>query len=147
GGAACIRGAVPRAVVWAGGVGGGGEAGRVRQQRLTELCRGSSLKLCGPNCIGIVNTAIGLTASFSSLMTELDRLTPGRVSMISQSGGIAVNAHARAQRLGLGFRLTISSGNEAALGIPDFIRALLDDDGTPVVAGYAPALSAPPRLV
>jgi len=143
----CIEAAVPSAVVWAGGFAEGDEAGRVRQERLTELCRGSSVKLCGPNCIGIVNTAIGLTASFSSLMTELDRLTPGRVSMISQSGGIAVNAHARAQRLGLGFRLTISSGNEAALGIPDFMRALLDDDGTRVIAVYAEAMSDPQGLV
>src|SRR5262245_58132027 len=65
----CMRAAVPSAVVWAGGFAEGDESGRLRQRQLTELCRSSSLKLCGPNCIGIINTAIGLTASFSSLMT------------------------------------------------------------------------------
>ena len=45
--------------------------------------------------------SIGLTASFSSLMTEVDRLNPGAVSIVSQSGGTAVTAHARAQELGL----------------------------------------------
>jgi len=44
----CIEAAVPSAVVWAGGFAEGDEAGRVRQERLTELCRGSSVKLCGP---------------------------------------------------------------------------------------------------
>src|SRR5262249_31660644 len=115
--------------------------------QLTEMCRSSSLKLCGPNCIGIINTAIGLTASFSSLMTEIDRFTPGQVSMVSQSGGIAVNAHARAQELGLGFRVTISCGNEAALGIPDFMRALLEDVGTRVIAVYSEATSDPRGFV
>jgi len=143
----CIAAGVPSAVVWAGGFAEGGEAGRIRQQQLETLCRGSSLKLCGPNCIGIINTAIGLTASFSSLMTEIDHFTAGTVSMVSQSGGIAVNAHARAQDLGLGFRVTISCGNEAALGIPDFMRALLDDDGTRVIAVYTEGISDPQGFV
>src|SRR5262249_33432487 len=115
--------------------------------QLTEMCRSSSLKLCGPNCIGIINTAIGLTASFSSLMTEIDRFTPGQVSMVSQSGGIAVNAHARAQALGLGFRVTVSCGNEAALGIPDFMRALIEDEGTRVIAVYTEGISNPQGFV
>jgi acyl-CoA synthetase (NDP forming) len=143
----CIAAGVPSAVVWAGGFAEGDAAGLQRQRELEELCRGSSLRLCGPNCIGIINTSIGLTASFSSLMTEIDRFTPGSVSMISQSGGIAVNAHARAQALGLGFRVTISCGNEAALGIPDFMRALLADDGTRVIAVYTEGISDPAGFV
>ena len=143
----CIAANVPSAVVWAGGFAEGDAAGRARQHELEQLCRRSSLKLCGPNCIGIVNTSIGLTASFSSLMTEIDRFTPGSVSIVSQSGGIAVNAHARAQDLGLGFRLTISCGNEAALGIPDFMRALIEDDGTRVIMLYAEAIGDPDGFV
>jgi acetyltransferase len=143
----CIGAGVPSAVVWAGGFAEGNDEGRARQRQLTELCRASSLKLCGPNCIGIINTSIGLTASFSSLMTEIDRFTPGSVSIISQSGGIAVNAHARAQDLGLGFRITISCGNEAALGISDFMRALIEDDGTRVIALYAEAIGDPDGFV
>lgn len=143
----CIAGGVPSAVVWAGGFAEGDAAGRARQQHLSELCRKSTLKLCGPNCIGIINTSIGLTASFSSLMTEIDRFTAGSVSIVSQSGGIAVNAHARAQELGLGIRLTISCGNEAALGIPDFMQALVEDEGTRVIAVYAEAITDPAGFV
>ena len=80
-------------------------------------------------------------------MTEHDRLTPGVVSMVSQSGGIGVMAHSRAQEFGLGFRVTISCGNEAALGIPDFIRALALDDGTRVIAVYTEGLSNPAAFV
>jgi acetyltransferase len=143
----CIAAGVPAAVVWAGGFAETGAEGRARQRALEDACRGTGLKLCGPNCIGIINTAIGLTASFSSLMTDVDRFTPGAVSIVSQSGGIAVTAHARAQELGLGFRVTISCGNEAVLGIPDFVRALVQDDATRVIAVYTEGLSDPAGFV
>ena len=112
---ACVAAGVPAAVAWAGGFAEAGEEGRARQRELEAVCRSSGILLCGPNCIGVINTSIGLTASFSSMLTEHDRLTPGVVSMVSQSGGIGVMAHSRAQEFGLGFRVTISCGNEAAL--------------------------------
>src|SRR5450631_223774 len=143
----CIAAGVPAAIVWAGGFADVGEDGRARQRQLEDICRSSGIKLCGPNCIGIINTAIGLTASFSSMMAEHDCLTPGSVSMVSQSGGIGVMAHSRAQELGLGFRVTISCGNEAVLGVPDFINALAQDEGTRVIAVYTEGLSNPPTFV
>ena len=143
----CIAIGSPGAIVWAGGFAEVDDKGRARQQQLEDLCRGTSLKLCGPNCIGVINTSIGLTASFSSLMTEFDRLTPGTVSIVSQSGGTAVTAHGRAQELGLGFRVTISCGNEATLSVGDFIFALAQDDGTRVIAAYVEGLSDPTRFV
>ena len=139
----CIAHGVKAAVVWAGGFAEGDEQGRARQRELEDAVRGSGMLLCGPNCIGVINTSIGLTASFSSLMSELDAFNPGTVSIVSQSGGIAVTSHARAQELGLGFRLTISCGNEATLGLPQFIDALVDDDGTRVVCVYTEGLSDP----
>ncbi len=143
----CIAVDAPAAIVWAGGFAEVGEDGRARQKQLEDACRGTNLRLCGPNCIGVINTSIGLTASFSSLMTEFDHLTPGTVSIVSQSGGTAVTAHARAQQLGLGFRVTISCGNEATLSIGDFIQALAQDDGTRVIATYVEGLSDPARFV
>ena len=143
----CIAAHVPAAIVWAGGFAEVGGEGREKQRALEEVVRGSTLKLCGPNCIGVINTSIGMTASFSSLMTELDSFTPGSVSMVSQSGGTGVTAHGRAQELGLGFRVGISCGNEATLGIPDFIRALAHDDGTRVIAVYTEGLSDPPGFL
>ena len=131
----CIAAGVPAAIVWAGGFAEGDDAGRASRE-LEAVSRAGAIKLCGPNCIGVINTAIGLTASFSSLMTEIDALTPGAISMVSQSGGTAVTAHGRAQQLGHGFRVTISCGNEATLSIGDFIHALAQDDGTRVIAAY-----------
>ncbi len=143
----CVAAGVPSAVAWAGGFAEVGKPGRALQAELAAFCRASGIKFCGPNCIGIINNAIGMTASFSSLLHDLPRLTPGAVSMVSQSGGISVMAHSRAQQLGLGFRITVSVGNEVALGIADFIRALAQDDGTKVIAVYTEGLSDPPAFV
>ena len=143
----CVAAGVPAAIAWAGGFAETGAAGRERQREIEAICRDSGLKLCGPNCIGVINTSIGLTASFSTMLNEHARLTAGGVSMVSQSGGISVMAHSRAQQLGLGFRVTISCGNEAALGIPDFVHALAQDEGTKVIAVYTEGLSNPAGFV
>ena len=143
----CIATGVPSAIVWSGGFAETGEEGRERQRALEDLCRGTGLKLCGPNCIGVINSANGLTASFSSLLADIDHLNPGKIAMISQSGGISVTAMGRAQELGLGFRIAISCGNEAVLGIHDFIDALAEDADTRVIAIYTEGLSDPDRFV
>lgn len=143
----CVDAGVPAAVAWAGGFAETGAQGNARQREIEAVCRASGIKLCGPNCIGIINTAIALTASFSTMMYDHERLAPGAISMVSQSGGIAVMAHSRAQLAGMGFRVTISCGNEAALGIADFIRALCHDEGTRVIAVYTEGLSNPAGFV
>ncbi|GAB2900779.1 acetate--CoA ligase family protein [Paraburkholderia jirisanensis] len=143
----CADAGIAAAVVWAGGFAEQGDEGKARQRELETLCAQRGIKLCGPNCIGIINTSIGMTASFSSMLLEHDALTPGCVSMVSQSGGIAVNTHSRAQQLGLGFRVTISCGNEAALGVADFMRVLAQDDGTRVIAVYTEGLSDPDAFI
>ena len=86
----CANASVPAAVAWAGGFAEVGAEGRAKQRRIEAICRDSGIKLCGPNCIGIINTSIGLTASFSTMMLTHHHLTPGSVSIVSQSGGIAV---------------------------------------------------------
>jgi acetyltransferase len=143
----CAGHGIPAAVTWAGGFAEGGPEGRVRQRELESICRETGIKLCGPNCIGIINTSIGLTASFSSLMTELDYFRPGHVSIVSHSGGVGVTSHARAHSLGLGFRVTISCGNEAALGVPDFMQALVEDEGTRVIAVYTEGIGQPDKFL
>ena len=95
----------------------------------------------------VINTGLGMTASFSTMLVENRTLVPGALSMVSQSGGLAVMAHARAQSFGLGFRVTASVGNEAVLGIADFVHALVDDDGTRVIAVYAEGLADPDAFV
>jgi acetate---CoA ligase (ADP-forming) len=132
----CVSAGIRAGIVWAGGFQEGGAAGTALQDELAAVCRQTRFALLGPNCIGIIDTHTPMTASFASMMLAIDRLLPGNISMVSQSGGLATMAQAIAQQQGYGFRYMISTGNEAAIGVADFIYALASDPYTKVVATY-----------
>jgi len=132
----CAATGIKSGVAWAGGFVEGGEPGRLLQNALVEACRETGFTLLGPNCIGIIDTHTPMIASFASMMAGIDRLLPGNISIISQSGGMATVGQALAQQSGYGFRYMISVGNEAVVTVADFIRALIDDPLTKIIAVY-----------
>ncbi len=143
----CAEAGIVHGIAWAGGFAEVGGDGIARQRALVDACRATGFKLCGPNCIGIVNTRLPMTASFASSLLEIDRLLPGNISMISQSGGMATVAQALAQQAGFGFRYVISAGNEAVLTTADFIHALVQDPDTRVIAAYLEGVADGPKLL
>ena len=144
---ACAAAGIGHGIVWAGGFAEIGGEGRARQDALVELCRRPALRLCGPNCIGIINVHLPMVASFASALLATDRLLPGNISMVSQSGGMATVAQALAQEAGFGFRHVISSGNEAVLTTADFVHALVRDAETKVIAAYVEGVRDPEKLL
>jgi acyl-CoA synthetase (NDP forming) len=88
-----------------------------------------------------------MVASFASVLLATDRLLPGNISMVSQSGGMATVAQALAQEAGFGFRHVVSSGNEAVLTTADFIHALVQDSNTKVIAAYLEGVRDPEKLL
>ncbi len=132
----CAEAGIHHGIVWAGGFAEVGGRGRTLQHELVEACRDTGFALAGPNCIGIIDSWMPVTASFASFLTEIDVLVRGDISMISQSGGTATMAQAFAQQAGFGFRYMISSGNEAVLTASDYLHALVADPHTKVIAAY-----------
>jgi acyl-CoA synthetase (NDP forming) len=143
----CAATGITSGIVWAGGFAETGEEGARRQRALVEVCRETGFQLCGPNCIGIIDTRLPMTASFASSLLENDRMLPGGISMISQSGGMATVTQALAQRAGFGFRYVVSTGNEAVLTTADFVHALAQDPETRVIATYLEGVADGPRFV
>lgn len=132
----CAEAGIRCGIAWAGGFAETGERGQTLQRELRRVCEEKGFALAGPNCIGIINTWMPVTASFASFLTETDELIRGDISMVSQSGGTATMAQAFAQQAGFGFRYMISSGNEAVLTAADYIHALVEDPHTKVIAAY-----------
>ena len=132
----CIEAGIRHGVLWAGGFAETGAAGGARQARLAGLCREAGFQLCGPNTLGIINTHLPMAATFATPLLKVGRLIPGNISMVSQSGGTAIGAHAQIQAAGFGFRYMISSGNEAVLTFPDYLRMMAEDPHTRLVAAY-----------
>jgi acyl-CoA synthetase (NDP forming) len=146
-----VREAVSRGtrngIAFAGGMGEGGGDGIELQQRLVDLCRETGFNLCGPNCVGIINAATPVTATFATVLHEFTTLRAGPISMVTQSGGIGTAAFTLVQHAGFGFRHLISGGNEAVVTFADYLYALACDAGTEVIAAYLEGVSDGPKFI
>jgi acyl-CoA synthetase (NDP forming) len=91
------------------------------------------MRLVGPNCLGVLNTAaeVALNATFMPRAP-----TAGRVGFLSQSGGLGIAIVDAANRLGLGLSAFVSIGNKADLSGNDFIRYWEQDTNTDVILLY-----------
>jgi acyl-CoA synthetase (NDP forming) len=134
-------------IAFAGGMGEGGGEGLELQRRLVELCRETDFKLCGPNCVGIINAATPVTSTFATVLHEFTTLRSGNISMVTQSGGIGTTALSSVLKAGFGFRHLISGGNEAVITFADYLYALACDDGTRVIAAYLEGVVDGPKFV
>jgi acyl-CoA synthetase (NDP forming) len=144
---ACAARGTRAGVAYAGGFAEAGGEGVELQRRLVEACARHGFALCGPNCVGLMNTAVPVTSTFSTVLHELDSLQSGGISFLSQSGGLATTAMSLALRAGFGFRHLVSGGNEAVVTFSDYLHALACDDGTKVIAGYLEGVTDPERLL
>jgi acyl-CoA synthetase (NDP forming) len=131
------------AIVLAGGFAEIDATGAQRQTQLLEAADG--MRLLGPNTIGMVNVA-DHTALSASAALELDHLAPGRVAIVTQSGGMLGALLSRGASRGLGFSRLIATGNEADVDVCDAIDYLLDDDVTRVIGLYLESVRRPTRF-
>jgi acyl-CoA synthetase (NDP forming) len=128
------------AIVLAGGFAESGVEGQQRQQALKSAA--GSMRLLGPNTIGLVNATDGIVLSASAALGAGD-LVPGTVGLVSQSGGILGALLSRAQALGIGFSKLVATGNESDLEVSDLMNHLVDDPATKVIALYLEGLRKP----
>ena len=95
------------------------EAGNVEgERRLVGVAREAGVRLIGPNCAGIMNTANALSASIEP------RAYPGRVAFITQSGAVGGAVLGLAGTRGIGFSKFVSYGNRADLGEAELLEYL-----------------------
>jgi acyl-CoA synthetase (NDP forming) len=106
----------------------GPEGARVEAEALA-IARGAGAALVGPNCLGIVDTTTGLQLAHAVLPA-------GDVAVLSQSGNLVLDLAGLLADRGLGVSRFVSLGNQADLGVVDFMRACVDHDGTRAVAVY-----------
>jgi acetate---CoA ligase (ADP-forming) len=110
----------------------GGE-GTERERRLMEVVRRHGMRLVGPNCMGVLNTAAGVSmnATFAPNMPP-----PGPVSFMSQSGAMGVTILDYAVEYGIGVSQFVSVGNKPDVSGNDLIQYWADDERTGVILMY-----------
>lgn len=131
------------AIVLASGYTETGEEGARRQKQLVEAA--GSMRLLGPNTIGLVNLTDGIVLSATGAL-EMDRFPAGGIGVVSQSGGILGALLSRAAARGIGLSKLVATSNEVDLELSDFIDHLADDPATKVIALYVETVRHPARF-
>jgi acetate---CoA ligase (ADP-forming) len=131
------------AIVLASGFAETGVEGARRQQQLLEAA--GSMRILGPNTIGLVNLTNNIVLSASGAL-EMAHFPAGSIGVVSQSGGILGALLSRAAARGIGLSKLVSTSNEADLELADFIDALVDDEATKVIALYLETVRQPDKF-
>ena len=120
-----------------------GAAGEALEQELLSVCRASGMRLVGPNCMGLVNTA-----PEARLLGTFAHVDPpaGNVAMSSQSGALGIALMEQASRLGLGVSSFISIGNRADVSSNDLLLYWEFDEATDVILLYMESFGNPRRF-
>ncbi|MFI5003677.1 MAG: acetate--CoA ligase family protein, partial [Solirubrobacterales bacterium] len=120
-----------------------GEEGAERQRELLGICRETGMRMIGPNCLGVLNTApdVHLDATFAA-----GAPLPGRVGFLSQSGGLGIAIIEAASRLGLGLSSFVSVGNKADISGNDLLHYWEHDPRTDVLLLYLESFGNPRRF-
>lgn len=121
------------AVILAGGYREVGEEGARAQDTLAAAA--GSMRLLGPNTMGLVNLVDNVILSASGALASADARA-GNIAVISQSGGILGALYSRANARGIGLSHLVATGNEADLGLNEVVDWMLDDPSTDVLALY-----------
>ncbi len=143
---ACATQGVGGAVIFSADFAESGAAGRDRQKRLTDIAASSGMRIVGPNCLGLYNAGIGLYATFTSLLYK-GFPTPGRVMIVSQSGGYGAHMLAVMQARGVEVGYWLTTGNECDVEIGECIAWAAAAPDVSVIAVYAEGVRSRDNLV
>ncbi len=141
----CVVKGVKGAVVLSSGFSEVGSKGAQMQAAITALARSSGMRILGPNCLGFVNGAQGISVTFSP-SRELRWPQLGTIGFVTQSGAFGSHSAAVCCNRGLNLGMWITTGNEADIDIADCILFLAEDSHTAVIAGYIEGCRDAPKL-
>jgi acetyltransferase len=127
----CVEAKAESAVVISAGFKERGAAGIALECQIQEQLRRSSMRLIGPNCLGVMNPIIGMNATFAK-----DAPKAGNVAFLSQSGALLTAILDWSDRENVGFSAIVSTGSMLDVGWGDLIYHFGDDPHTKSILLY-----------
>ena len=134
---------VPTAVVISSGFQELGAEGARLQHELAVLSRTHSIRVVGPNCLGVMSNhpEIQLNATFTRVLPP-----DGGLAVATQSGGVGIVLADLARELGLGIGSLVSLGNKADVSGNDLLAAWTDDPRVTAGALYLESFGNAPKF-
>jgi acyl-CoA synthetase (NDP forming) len=125
-----LKGVKTASIITAGFAEVGGE-GQKLENEVVDIAAQAGIRFIGPNSMGHANTGAKM-----STFGQVDNMSSGPVSLISQSGSMTLTMVHAGTEAGISFSKYISSGNEANIHMEDYLEFLAGDDDTRVIAAY-----------
>ena len=124
------------ALIFSSGFSEIGGQGEIFQNQIKKISKDSGLRVIGPNCLGLFNSATNFYPTFTS---TIDRATPrpGGISIASQSGAYGSHIYMVAHQRGLGIRYWMTTGNEVDLSVGETIQLMAEDPDVHSIMAYA----------
>ncbi|MBX9904819.1 MAG: acetate--CoA ligase family protein [Burkholderiales bacterium] len=136
---------VKAAVVFSSGFSEVGGDGIRLEAELKKAIQDSGVRILGPNCLGLVNVAENVMATFSQF--SLGPTPDGPAAFVTQSGALGTATAGTARKRGLNFGYFVNTGNETDIQFVDVMRAIIAEDNIKVGAGYIEGLKNGPGLL
>ena len=136
---------VKAAVVFSSGFSEVGGDGIRLEAELKKAIKESGVRILGPNCLGLVNVAENVMATFSQF--SLGPTPDGPAAFVTQSGALGTATAGTARKRGLNFGYFVNTGNEVDVQFVDIMRAIIAEDRIKVGAGYIEGLKNGPGLL
>lgn len=130
-----IDAGVKNIVMFSAGFAEAGAAGVDAQQAFADKARAAGVRVLGPNCLGFMNVAQSVYATFSPVVST-GRVQPGKVGIASQSGAFGAYAYAMARQREVGLSMWVTTGNESDIEVADCIAWMARDPATQVIMAY-----------
>lgn len=140
------RRGVGAAVIFSAGFAEDGPQGLADQQEIARIARDAGMVVEGPNCLGLVNFRDNVSLTFIE-MPEARAQGDRRVGIVSQSGAMAAVLATTMIHRDVPLSCYISTGNEAASGIEDYLAYLVGQPDTAVIALIAEHVRDPARFL
>ncbi|HKW63733.1 MAG TPA: bifunctional acetate--CoA ligase family protein/GNAT family N-acetyltransferase [Candidatus Acidoferrum sp.] len=129
--AECVKARSKGIVVISAGFKEKGPEGVALEKEIRSILRGSPTRLIGPNCLGLMNPAIGLNATFAE-----DIARSGNVAFLSQSGALLTAILDWSFVEQVGFSAIVSTGSMLDVGWGDLISFFGEDSKTESILVY-----------
>lgn len=143
---ACARRRIGAVIIFSAGFAEAGDEGRAEQEKIREIARSSGMTIEGPNCLGLVNYVDKIALTF--VATEIERCTgTNGIAIVSQSGAMAAVLGVSLRHKNLDLSFSVSTGNEAASGVEDFVEYMIGEVHTRVIAMIVEQFRQPRRFV
>ncbi|MFH1778924.1 MAG: acetate--CoA ligase alpha subunit [Candidatus Omnitrophota bacterium] len=127
----CGKAGIPAAIIISAGFKECGPEGAKLEREVAEIAKVFNIRVLGPNCLGLINTASSLNASFAAEMPS-----KGDIAFFSQSGALCTAILDWAVKEKIGFSKFVSLGNKVDISEATFLESLGDDPDTKVILGY-----------